>query len=52
MDTDLTPGTLPAHVRTLVVGGGFGGLAMAIKLAEQGRTDFLVLKRGDDVGGT
>ncbi|GAA1925003.1 flavin-containing monooxygenase [Nocardioides marmoribigeumensis] len=49
MDTDQT---LPTHVRTLVVGAGFGGLAVAIKLHEQGRSDFLVLERGSDVGGT
>ncbi|MGN6129716.1 MAG: flavin-containing monooxygenase [Nocardioidaceae bacterium] len=43
---------LPAHVRVLVVGAGFGGLALAIKLRENGIDDFLVLERGDDVGGT
>ena len=47
-----TERTLPAHVRTLVVGAGFGGLAMAIKLDEQGQGDFVVLERGSDVGGT
>jgi cyclohexanone monooxygenase len=35
-----------------VVGAGFAGLAMAIKLDEQGRSDFLVVERGEDVGGT
>jgi cation diffusion facilitator CzcD-associated flavoprotein CzcO len=49
MDTDQT---LPTHVRTLVVGAGFGGLAMAIKLQERGLGDFLVVERGSDVGGT
>jgi cation diffusion facilitator CzcD-associated flavoprotein CzcO len=44
--------TLPSSVRVLVVGAGFGGLAMAIKLDEAGETDFLVIERGDDVGGT
>src|SRR6478752_3309679 len=44
--------TLPAHVRTLVVGAGFAGLGMAIKLQEHGHTDFLVVEKGDDVGGT
>lgn len=48
----MTQTTLPAHVRTLVVGAGFAGLAMAIKLDEQGRSDFLVVERGEDVGGT
>ena len=43
---------LPEHVRVLVVGAGFGGLAMAIRLDEGGERDFLVLERGSDVGGT
>ena len=44
--------TLPDHVRVLVIGAGFGGLAMAIKLDEAGERDFLVVERGSDVGGT
>jgi len=44
--------TLPDHVRTLVVGAGFAGLAMAIKLTEAGDDDYLVIERSDDVGGT
>ncbi|WP_148572139.1 flavin-containing monooxygenase [Nocardioides caldifontis] len=43
---------LPRHVRVLVVGAGFGGLATAIRLQESGVRDFLVVERGDDVGGT
>src|SRR5215210_7128647 len=43
---------LPSHVRVLVVGAGFGGLAMAIKLSQAGERDFLVIERGSDVGGT
>ncbi len=43
---------LPDRVRVLVVGAGFGGLGLAIKLEEQGRPDFLVLERGSEVGGT
>src|ERR1044072_9595739 len=45
----MTP--LPQHVRVLVVGAGFSGLAMAIKLDEAGERDFLVVERGHDVGG-
>jgi cation diffusion facilitator CzcD-associated flavoprotein CzcO len=45
-------GTLPEHVHVFVVGAGFGGLGMAIKLAERGERDFLVAERGGDVGGT
>lgn len=36
----------------LVIGTGFGGLGMAIKLREAGRNDFVVLEKADDVGGT
>jgi cation diffusion facilitator CzcD-associated flavoprotein CzcO len=43
---------LPDHVRVLVIGAGFGGLGLAIKLEEQGHHDFLVIERGSDVGGT
>ncbi len=43
---------LPAHVGVFVIGAGFGGLGLAIKLAERGIADFLVAERGDDVGGT
>jgi cation diffusion facilitator CzcD-associated flavoprotein CzcO len=43
---------LPAHVHTFVVGAGFAGLCMAIKLQENGGPDFLVAERGSDVGGT
>lgn len=48
----MTSTPLPAHVHVLVVGAGFGGLATAIKLSEAGENDFLVLERGEDVGGT
>jgi cation diffusion facilitator CzcD-associated flavoprotein CzcO len=43
---------LPEHVRVLVIGAGFGGLGMAIRLAEQDEPDFLVLDKGHEVGGT
>jgi cyclohexanone monooxygenase len=43
---------LPAHVHVFVVGAGFGGLGMAIKLAERGEHDFLVVEKGSEVGGT
>ena len=54
MDTTTQTPTsgLPAHTRVLVIGAGFGGLGMAIKLDEQGERDFLVVERGPDVGGT
>jgi cation diffusion facilitator CzcD-associated flavoprotein CzcO len=44
--------TLPAHVPVAVIGSGFAGLGMAIKLKQQGVQDFVVLERAADVGGT
>lgn len=45
--------TLPGHVRTLVVGAGFAGLAVAAKLlGEDPAADLLVLERATEVGGT
>jgi cation diffusion facilitator CzcD-associated flavoprotein CzcO len=43
---------LPDHVDVAIVGAGFAGLGMAIKLREAGREDFVVLEKADDVGGT
>ena len=43
---------LPDHVDVAIAGGGFGGIGMAIALLRSGRTDFVVLERDDDVGGT
>ena len=35
-----------------IVGSGFSGLGMAIRLKQQGNDDFVVLERDDEVGGT
>jgi cation diffusion facilitator CzcD-associated flavoprotein CzcO len=40
------------HVDIAVVGAGFSGLGMAIKLRQHGRHDFVVFEAADDVGGT
>ena len=45
-------GTLPAATDIAIVGGGFSGLAMGIRLRQEGVTDFVVLERGEQVGGT
>ncbi|HEY3894674.1 MAG TPA: NAD(P)/FAD-dependent oxidoreductase [Pseudonocardiaceae bacterium] len=41
----------PPHVRVAIIGAGFAGLTMAIQLKRHGIEDFLVLERGEDVGG-
>jgi cation diffusion facilitator CzcD-associated flavoprotein CzcO len=40
------------HVQVLVIGSGFAGLGAAIRLRKDGVDDFLVVERGDEVGGT
>ena len=40
------------EVGVAIIGSGFAGLCMAIALRRRGETDFVVLERGDDVGGT
>ncbi|WP_163376527.1 NAD(P)/FAD-dependent oxidoreductase [Dietzia sp. Alg238-R159] len=42
----------PKIVDVLVVGAGFSGLGAAIRLAQEGFDDLVVLERGADVGGT
>ncbi|QFU86892.1 NAD(P)/FAD-dependent oxidoreductase [Amycolatopsis sp. YIM 10] len=36
----------------LIIGTGFSGLGMAAKLRKQGRTDFVILEKAQEVGGT
>jgi cation diffusion facilitator CzcD-associated flavoprotein CzcO len=40
------------EVGVLIVGSGFAGLGAAIRLAQDGRDDYLVIERASDVGGT
>src|SRR5437899_3161390 len=40
------------HAGVAILGTGFSGLGMAIRLKQQGYDDFVVLERADDVGGT
>jgi cation diffusion facilitator CzcD-associated flavoprotein CzcO len=44
--------TATQHHDTLVIGTGFAGLGMAIKLKKAGDDDFVVLEKADAVGGT
>ncbi|MHB8690336.1 MAG: flavin-containing monooxygenase [Solirubrobacteraceae bacterium] len=39
-------------MRVAIVGAGFGGLCLAIRLKQEGIDDFVVLERADDLGGT
>ena len=40
------------HHRIAIVGTGFSGLGMAIKLRQEGERDFVILERAGDIGGT
>ena len=44
-------GAVP-HVRIAIVGTGFAGLGLAIRLKQAGIEDFVLIERADDVGGT
>ncbi|HVU75079.1 MAG TPA: NAD(P)/FAD-dependent oxidoreductase [Mycobacteriales bacterium] len=45
-------GVAEQHVRVAVIGSGFGGIAVAVMLRRRGERSFVLLERGDDVGGT
>ncbi|QYJ03984.1 NAD(P)/FAD-dependent oxidoreductase [Nocardioides panacisoli] len=44
--------TQHTQIDHVIVGAGFAGLCAAIKLDEDGERDFVVLEKGEDVGGT
>jgi cation diffusion facilitator CzcD-associated flavoprotein CzcO len=47
--TDTAP---PTEVDVVIVGAGFSGLGMAIRLKQAGMDDFVILERAGAVGGT
>ncbi len=53
-DSALSPesATGKSHVRVAIVGTGFSGLGLAIRLKQRGMNDFVLLERAGDVGGT
>ncbi|WP_304453796.1 NAD(P)/FAD-dependent oxidoreductase [Nocardiopsis sp. YSL2] len=42
----------PPHYRVAVIGTGFAGIGMAVRLRQAGLADFTVLERAHDLGGT
>jgi cation diffusion facilitator CzcD-associated flavoprotein CzcO len=52
LSTDTPAPSLPAHVPVAVIGTGFAGLGMAIRLRQMGFDEFVVLERAGEVGGT
>ncbi|WP_405484180.1 flavin-containing monooxygenase [Nocardia sp. NBC_00511] len=51
-NTEATAPEPVEHTAIAVVGAGFGGIGLAVKLREAGFEDLLVLERADDLGGT
>lgn len=50
---DRTPQAPPDQVHGVaIIGAGFAGLGMAIRLKQSGEHDFVVLEKADDLGGT
>ena len=44
--------TTPRRTGIAIIGSGFGGLAMAIRLLQSGYQDFMILEKAGEVGGT
>jgi cation diffusion facilitator CzcD-associated flavoprotein CzcO len=44
--------TSDATYRVIVIGAGFSGICLAIKLQEAGIQDYVILEKADEVGGT
>jgi cation diffusion facilitator CzcD-associated flavoprotein CzcO len=44
--------TQPVHLPIVIIGSGFGGIGLAIKLREAGIDDFTILERAMGLGGT
>jgi cation diffusion facilitator CzcD-associated flavoprotein CzcO len=51
-DTHLAQQQPAVDAEVIIIGAGFAGLGMAIRLAQRGLDSFLVLERASEVGGT
>ncbi|SEQ30542.1 Predicted flavoprotein CzcO associated with the cation diffusion facilitator CzcD [Solimonas aquatica] len=52
MTARVPPPSTTIETEVAIVGAGFGGLCMAIKLLEAGRKNFVILEKAMEVGGT
>ena len=43
---------MTTHTPLLIIGTGFAGIGLAMKLKRNGDNDFIIIERSDDVGGT
>ncbi|MFX9912147.1 NAD(P)-binding protein, partial [Acinetobacter baumannii] len=51
MSTQPTPAAA-RHCKVAIIGTGFSGLGMAIRLRQEGEDDFLIFEKDAGVGGT
>ncbi|TVQ30134.1 MAG: 4-hydroxyacetophenone monooxygenase, partial [Wenzhouxiangella sp.] len=42
----------PNQHRIVIIGAGFSGLALGMRLLERGERDFIILEQSDGIGGT
>jgi cation diffusion facilitator CzcD-associated flavoprotein CzcO len=52
LDRRSSGGSRTPHVKVAIVGTGFSGLGMAIRLLKSGMDDFVLFERAHEVGGT
>lgn len=52
MNAPVSPPTAARHCKIAILGSGFSGLGMAIRLRQQGEQDFLLFEKEAGVGGT
>lgn len=52
MAAGISPTPQTRNLRVVIIGAGPGGLCMGVKLQQSGFSDFVLLERGDGVGGT
>lgn len=50
--SDLHSDASVRRARIVIIGGGFSGIGMAVRLRQQGITDFVILERASAIGGT
>ncbi|MCJ8168922.1 flavin-containing monooxygenase [Atopomonas sediminilitoris] len=43
--------SLPSQVDVLIIGAGFGGIGLGVRLLQTGRTDFAIVEKAAEVGG-
>ena len=52
MNAPVSPPTATRHCKVAIIGTGFSGLGMAIRLKQAGEHDFLLFEKEAGVGGT